>query len=140
MPIIPSYIENNQDDRSDYPLQMVTPHSKLRANSTGYPNPWVLRLEPHRVWMNPADAQARGIGQDDMVEVYNPYGKVAIRAKLTERVMPGVVCLYQGSWYRPGADGMDEGGCANTLTSHRVSPTGGMAVHSERVQIRRRQS
>ena len=140
LPLIPSYIQNRQDNAGDYPLQLVTPHSKLRTNSVGYPNPWALRLEPHRVWMNPADAQARGIGQGDLVEVFNPYGAVAIPAKLTERMMPGVVCVYQGAWYRLGADGVDEGGCANTLTSHRVSPTGGMAIHSERVQIRRRPS
>ena len=139
LPLIPSYVAN-PDSENDYPLQLVTPHSKLRANSNGFPNDWLLRLEPHRVWMNPQDAQARGIGHGDLVEVFNPYGRTAIPAKLTERMMPGVVCVYQGTWYQPGADGVDEGGCANSLTSHRLSPTGGPSTHSERVQIRRRQS
>jgi anaerobic dimethyl sulfoxide reductase subunit A len=140
LPRVPEYIENPSDSQADHPLQLVTPHCKLRANSTGYPNPWLLRLEPHRVWMNPGDAAARGISQGDTVEVRNGSGAVAIPVKLTERIAPGVVCVYQGSWYRPGPDGVDIGGCANTLTSHRVSPTGGMAIHSEWVQVRRRQA
>jgi anaerobic dimethyl sulfoxide reductase subunit A len=139
LPRVPAYIENPSDNEADLPLQLVTPHCKLRANSTGYPNPWLLRLEPHRVWMNPGDAATREIGQGDLVEVHNASGTVAIPAKLTERIAPGVVCVYQGSWYDPGPDGVDTGGCSNTLTSHRVSPTGGMAIHSEWVQVKRRQ-
>jgi anaerobic dimethyl sulfoxide reductase subunit A len=96
--------------------------------------------EPQRVWMNPQDARARGIGADELVEVFNRSGTIAIPAKITERIMPGVVAINQGAWYRPGKGQVDTGGCANSLTSHRVSPTGGMAVHSERVQIRRRVS
>ena len=53
------------------------------------------------------------------------------------RALPGVVCVYQGTWYRPGADGVDEGGCANVLTAHRESPTGGYATHSTQVEVRR---
>ena len=80
----------------------------------------------------------RGIGPDDLVEVFNGNGTIAVPAHLTERIMPGTVAVPQGAWYRPGPDGVDTGGCANTLTSHRLSPSGGMAVHSERVEIRRR--
>ena len=138
LPLLPSYIENvPPDDAGTYPLYLVTPHFKLRANSTGYPNPWLLRLEPQRVWMNPVDATARGIGDGDTVTVRNQYGAVRLPARVTERIKPGVVCIYQGSWYRPAADGVDEGGCANVLTGHGVSPTGGMAVHSERVEVER---
>ena len=141
LPPIPSYIENRPAaEEKEYPLRLVTPHSKLRANSSGYPNAWLLRLEPQRVWMNPQDAQTRGIEPDELVEIFNGSGVIAIPAKVTERIMPGVVAVNQGAWYRPGEDGVDTGGCANSLTSHRVSRTGGLAVHSERVQIRRRVS
>jgi anaerobic dimethyl sulfoxide reductase subunit A len=138
LPLLPSYIENAPpDDTGTYPLYLVTPHYKLRANSTGYPNPWLLRLEPQRVWMNPVDAASRGIGDGDTVTVHNQYGAVRLPARVTERIKPGVVCIYQGAWYRPAADGVDEGGCANVLTGHGVSPTGGMAIHSERVEVER---
>jgi anaerobic dimethyl sulfoxide reductase subunit A len=138
LPIIPSYVESESDDPDLYPLQLVTPHSKLRANSSGHANAWLQRLEPHRVWINSTDAEKRGIGQGELVDVFNRSGTVAIPAKVTERIMPGVVCIYQGTWYRPGKDDADEGACANVLTSHNLSPTGGMAVHSEWVEVRRK--
>ena len=138
LPAIPSYMGSAWETNGDYPLRLVTPHSKIRANSSGYANPWLQRLEPHRVWINSQDAAERGINHGEMVEVFNQYGAMAIPAKVTERIMPGNVCVYQGAWYRPGKDGVDEGGCANVLTGHHVSPTGGMAIHSEWVEIRRR--
>ena len=120
------------------PLQLVTPHYKFRANSCEHANPWLRRLETHAVWINPCDAEARGIRQGDLAEVFNQFGTTAIPARVTERIMPGVVCVYQGAWYQPGMGGVDQGGCANVLTSHRLSPTGGMATHSEWVDVRRR--
>ena len=140
LPLLPTYIENRPDETGDYPLQLVTPHSKLRANSTGHANAWLQRLQPHRVWINPIDARARGIEPDDLVEVCNSSGTIAIPAHVTERIIPGLVAVNQGTWYAPGPDGVDMGGCANTLTDHQLSPTGGVAVHSQRVQIRRRPS
>jgi anaerobic dimethyl sulfoxide reductase subunit A len=140
LPVIPSYVPSTWGESGDYPLQLVTPHSKLRANSSGHANPWLQRLEPQRVWINPKDAEERGIAHEDMVEIINQFGTMNIPAKITERIMPGVVCIYQGAWYRPRADGVDEGGSANVLTGHRVSPTGGMSTHSEWVEVRRIES
>jgi len=140
LPIIPSYVASTWGESGDYPLQLVTPHSKLRSNSCGHANPWLRRMEPHSVWINPQDAKARGFAHGDQVEVFNQFGAVNIPAKVTERIMPGVVCIYQGTWYCPRKDGVDEGGCANVLTGHHVSPTGGMSVHSEWVEVRRKES
>ena len=139
LPNIPSYIEAAPEDPVHYPLQLITPHHKLRANSVGYGNGWLQRLEPHAAWINAQDAQAHGIAQDDLVIVSSAYGRIRIRAKVTERIMPGVVCVYQGTWFRADADGTDIGGCANALTGHRASPTGGFATHTEWVAIERYQ-
>ena len=137
LPDLPIYV-GGEPAGPEHPLQLVTPHYRFRANSCEHANAWLQRLEPHAVWIHPADAHARGIEHGDPVEVFNRLGTVAIPAKVTERILPGVVCIYQGAWYRPAADGVDEGGCANVLTSHRLSPTGGMAIHSERVDVRKR--
>ena len=40
----------------------------------------------------------------------------------------------QGAWYRPGSDGVDEGGCANVLTTQREWPSGGLTTHTARVE------
>jgi anaerobic dimethyl sulfoxide reductase subunit A len=41
------------------------------------------RLEPQRLWMHPDDAKARGIGDEDPVEVFNDRGTVRIRVRVT---------------------------------------------------------
>ena len=48
------------------------------------------------------------------VRVHNDRGELLITARVTERIRPGVVCIYQGFWYRP--DDRGHGGCANLLT------------------------
>jgi anaerobic dimethyl sulfoxide reductase subunit A len=73
------------------------------------------------VWISAADAQARGISPRDKVKVYNDRGAVYASANVTNRLVPGVAILHQGSWYEPGPDGIDAGGCANTLTSEKPS-------------------
>ncbi|MBN1641576.1 MAG: molybdopterin-dependent oxidoreductase [Anaerolineae bacterium] len=135
LPTIPSYVLDPPHP-AGYPLQLVTPHSKLRSNSCLHANPWLQDLEPHAVWIHPRDAAARGVAQGATVEVWNDQGAIRLPAKLTERIMPGVVCVHQGTWYRPGADGVDEGGCANVLTDHVASPSGGLATHSAWVEVR----
>jgi anaerobic dimethyl sulfoxide reductase subunit A len=134
LPAIPSYVEIPGDEGA---LQLITPHHKFRSNSCLHAVPWLKRLEPHAVWINPRDARARDIVDGEPVEVFNERGVVRLPAKVTERIMPGVVCVYQGTWYQPGQDGVDEGGCANVLTQQRETPTGGYATHSTWVQVRR---
>src|SRR3546814_2943615 len=53
------------------------------------------------VWINPADALARGIGDGMVVRVFNGRGQVLAGAVVTEDVMPGVVQLATGAWYDP---------------------------------------
>jgi anaerobic dimethyl sulfoxide reductase subunit A len=136
LPSIPSYIESNGGSIG-YPLQLITPTSRLRARSSLHTNPWLQRLEPHTVWMNSNDAAVRGIENGEIVEVTSGVGRTRIPVKVTERIMPGVVSIYHGTWYRPAEDGVDIGGCANVLTSHMTSATGGFATHSDWVEVRR---
>jgi anaerobic dimethyl sulfoxide reductase subunit A len=118
-------------------MQLITPHHKFRSNSCLHAVPWLQRLEQHAVWINPRDASTRNIANGDLVEVASARGIVRLPAKVTERIMPGVVCVYQGTWYQPGPDGIDEGGCANVLTEQRETPSGGFATHSTWVEVRR---
>jgi anaerobic dimethyl sulfoxide reductase subunit A len=134
LPAIPAYVEEAKTP-PDYPLQLITPHSKLRSNSCVHANPWLQQLEPHVVWIHPTDAATRGIENGETVHVYNDRGTIQLPAKATERIMPGVVCVYQGTWYQPGPDGVDMGGCANVVTSHITSRTGGAATHSAWVEV-----
>jgi anaerobic dimethyl sulfoxide reductase subunit A len=136
LPSIPSYIDLNKSS-SEYPLQLITPTSRLRARSSLHTNAWLQRLEPHTVWINSGDASDREIINGEMVEVRSNVGRTRIIAMVTERIMPGVVSIYHGTWYQPAEDGVDKGGCANVLTSHRVTKTGGFATHSDWVEVKR---
>jgi anaerobic dimethyl sulfoxide reductase subunit A len=134
LPSVPSYI-GTCEDSEQYPLQLLTPHSRIRSHSCLHTNPWLQRLEPHSVWINSKDAKVRGVQDGEVVEVTSKSGTIRIPAMVTERIMPGVVCVYQGTWYQPSSDDVDEGGCTNVLTTHRTTKTGGYATHSDRVEV-----
>ena len=96
---------------------------------------WLREVDPHRVWINPKDAEPRGISDGDEVFVYNDRGKVAITAWVTERIMPGVVSIFEGAWYDPDEEGIDRGACANTLTKDEYSGGGASALNTALVQV-----
>ena len=45
------------------------------------------------MWINPIDARKRGIASGDRIRIFNDRGEVHIEAKVTPRMMPGVVAL-----------------------------------------------
>jgi len=87
--------------------------------------------------INTIDAAARGIKDGDMVRVFNDRGETVVPARVTERIMPGVVDLPHGAWYQPDEKGIDRGGCANVLTNETYSPGGGFAYNSCLVEMER---
>ncbi|MBW1783698.1 MAG: molybdopterin-dependent oxidoreductase [Deltaproteobacteria bacterium] len=139
LPPIPQYLET-WESRNDplarkYPLQLITSHSKRRANNQFENIPWLRELEPHAVLINAMDARERGITDGDLVRVFNDRGRITIQANVTERIMPGVVDLPVGGWYNPDEDGADRGGCANVLTKDTYSPGGAFPYNTCLVQI-----
>ncbi|SPW25998.1 Dimethyl sulfoxide reductase DmsA precursor [Edwardsiella tarda] len=56
------------------------------------------------------------------MRIFNDRGEVRINAKVTPRVLPGVVALSEGAWYSPDGARVDHGGCINVLTTQRPSP------------------
>jgi anaerobic dimethyl sulfoxide reductase subunit A len=118
-PPIPMYMRT-PEDRMDpiserFPLQMVSPHPKNRVHSDLHHVDWLQEVEPHRMWIHPLDAAARGIRDGERVYVFNEQGRLAIEAWMTERIMPGVVCVFEGAWYAPDKNGIDQGGNPNIL-------------------------
>ena len=139
IPPIPKYIEAwesyNDPLTKQYPLQLVTTHTKRRAHTQFENLPWLRELYPQVISINTADAQARGIKDGDMVRVFNDRGEMIIPAKLTESIMPGVVDIPQGAWHDPDENGVDRGGCANILTKDIISPAGSFCSNTALVQI-----
>lgn len=119
-----------------YPLQLVGHHYKQRTHSSYGNNEWLKEAAPQALWINPLDAEPRGIEHGDMVRVFNDIGTTRVRARVTPRIIPGVLSLPQGAWYAPDAEGIDQNGCINILTSQRPTPIAkGNPQHTNLVQV-----
>ena len=139
MPPIPKYLSHEEHYDAPlakkYPLQLLTPHNKRRTHSSLSMIPWLQEVEPHMVWINSIDAESRGIQHGDLVDIFNERGRIRIPAKVTERIIPGAVLIYQGAWYNPNEEGVDVGGCGNVLTKDSRSPGGAFPMNSALVQV-----
>lgn len=95
IPPIPKYIpswEGPQDSlKKEFPLQLISWHSKRAANSTMANVASIDDVCPVELWINPEDAGPRGVASGDIVRVYNRRGEFTVRARVTVRIMPGVV-------------------------------------------------
>jgi anaerobic dimethyl sulfoxide reductase subunit A len=137
LPVYSAGFENYGDPLAEkWPLQLTGFHYKARAHST-YGNVEVLKAACRQeMWINPIDAQKRGISNGDMVKIFNGRGEVHIHAKVTPRIIPGVVALGEGAWYNPDANRIDRAGSINVLTTQRPSPLAkGNPSHSNLVQV-----
>ncbi|MFC3024853.1 DMSO/selenate family reductase complex A subunit [Vibrio zhugei] len=140
IPAIPEFlmVPDTPWDKSlakKYPLQLTGFHTKGHTHST-YASVAILKeAVPNQVWLNPLDAQERGIGNNDLVKIYNDRGTVMIEAKVTHRILPGVAAMPEGAW-SVVKNGIDIGGCINSITSHRLSPLAkGNPQHTNMVEI-----
>ncbi|MCE9946869.1 dimethylsulfoxide reductase subunit A [Hafnia paralvei] len=137
LPIYSAGFEGYDDPLVEkFPLQLTGFHYKARTHST-YGNVDVLKAACRQeMWINPIDAKQRGIANGDIVRIFNQRGEVRINAKVTPRMMPGVVALGEGAWYSPDANRVDHAGSINVLTTQRPSPLAkGNPSHSNLVQV-----
>lgn len=137
LPVYAEGFEGLSDPLSKkYPLQLSGFHFKARTHST-YGNVDVLKAACRQeAWINPLDARQRGIASGDIVRIYNDRGEVRIDARVTPRVMPGVIAMGEGAWYSPDSQRIDHAGSINVLTTQRPSPLAkGNPSHTNLVQI-----
>ena len=87
-----------------FPLQLIANqpatrlHSQLDFGATSQASK-VKGREPVRI--HPQDAMARGIGDGDIVRLYNDRGACLAGAVLSDALRPGVAQLSTGAWYDP---------------------------------------
>jgi anaerobic dimethyl sulfoxide reductase subunit A len=118
-----------------HPLQLCTPKSRARTHSVHGNQEILARADRDDVWINAADAAARGIVDGQRVRVFNDRGATVLPAKVTDRIAPGVVSIREGAWFTPDASGTDTHGCANVLTDDRTAPCGATTYNSNLVQV-----
>lgn len=110
----------------EFPLYCSGFHHKSRTHSSFGFIPELEAVARQQLWINPADAESRGIASGDMCSVKSPAGEIRIEAKVTSRIVPGTVGIPQGAWHKADmfGDKVDKGACVNTLTTYRPSPLG----------------
>lgn len=119
----------------DYPLLLVANPGKWRVHVQGDDIKWFREIETCKVrgkdgymyepcWLNPVDAEARGIQNGDIVKVFNDRGIILTGARISERVIPGAIVVNKGSRVDPIAPHIDRGGAANL-----ISPTNQVSKH-----------
>ena len=111
------------------------PKSRARTHSIHDNQPILSRADRDDVWINTADAAARGIVDGQSVRVFNERGATVLPARVTDRIAPGCVSIKEGAWFTPDAHGQDTHGCANVLTGDRASPAAAAAFNSTFVEI-----
>lgn len=116
-----------------YPLLIVSNHPRWRVHSQHDDITWLREISTCKVkgpdgyyyepvWLNPSDAERRGIRGGDVVSIFNERGTVLGGAYITERIMPGVVYMDHGARYDPIVPGeLDRGGAINTITPHNTT-------------------
>ncbi len=90
----------------DYPLVVMSNHSRYRFHVQGDDVAWIKELQKVRgpdgywyepCWINPDDARARDIAHGDILKVYNDRGAVLVGAWVTERIIAGAISIDHGA-------------------------------------------
>jgi molybdopterin guanine dinucleotide-containing S/N-oxide reductase-like protein len=138
-PPIPKWIEKgpSHDERlsseraKKYPLLLMSNHGRWRTHAQNDDITWTREIPTCKVkgwdgymyepaWINPKDAEKRGIKSGNIVKLYNERGIVLGGAIVWERIMPGVVSQDHGARADMIATGPDEyidrGGANNLLS------------------------
>jgi len=135
-PAIPKWVERGEthDERlsclraKKYPLLMCSNHPRWRLHAQGDDIPWTRETLTGKVkgadgylyeplWINPIEAEKRGITSGDIVKVFNERGIVLGGAYVTERVRTQVAYMDHGArcdWIKTGE--IDRGGAINLIS------------------------
>jgi len=147
-----SHQETLQHPRAKkYPLLIVSNHPRWGIHAQHEDITWLREIPTCKVrgpdgyqyqplWIHPVDAAKRGVGNGDVVKIYNERGAILCGAFVTERVMPGVVSIDHGAKYDPIVPGeLERGGAINTIAPHKTTSRNavGMAVSGYLVELER---
>ena len=120
---VPTYKAPHDDqvhDPAEYPITLLSPHSKWRIHSSYANVAWLNEITGGKapVLLSPETAAPLGIAEGDLVELRNTRGAVRAWAHLTEAATPGTATLFEGWWSRQ----LGGGKSVNELTSSEVNP------------------
>jgi anaerobic selenocysteine-containing dehydrogenase len=122
------YVRRHRDPQ--YPLQMISPSTEHRINSTF----GQLSRQMAAVELHPVDAEPRSIREGDLVRAYNELGEVICAAHVTNETRSGVVVLPKGLWSHHTHNGQT----SNALAPDELTDiAGGACFNDTWVEIER---
>jgi molybdopterin guanine dinucleotide-containing S/N-oxide reductase-like protein len=162
-PPLPKWIEKGKmhDERLSsnrakmFPLLIMSNHGRWRMHAQCDDISWTREIPTCKVrgwdgymyepvWINPTDADKRGITEGDIVRIYNERGSVLCGARVWERIRSGVIYVDHGArvdYIVPGK--LDRGGAINTIAPDGLisehcggQATSGYLVEVEKVTFR----
>ena len=159
-PGIPKWIEKGitHDERISsyrarvYPLLVMSNHGRWRTHAQGDDIPWTKEAVSGKIkgwdgywyepcWLNPKDAEARGIKDGDIVKVFNERGIVLCGALVWERIMPGVISVDHGARadFIDNDFKIDRGGAINVVAPKGLTSkhAGGQATSGYLAEVER---
>jgi anaerobic selenocysteine-containing dehydrogenase len=111
-----------------YPLALISPASEQTISSTL----GELSRGEIKLLMNPADAQTRGLADNDLVRIYNERGEVHCAVQVLPTIRPGTVSLPKGLWRRSTRNGAT----ATALAPDTLTDLGaGACFNDARVEV-----
>jgi anaerobic selenocysteine-containing dehydrogenase len=123
----------DQDLRSKYPIELISPKNDDSMNST-FGHRDAVDLQTATLHLSAPDAAARGIRADDQVRVYNDRGSCVLVAEIDDTVRPGVACAPAVRWGKRAPARRN----VNAVTSERLTDAGGgPCFYSCLVQVER---
>jgi len=154
-------IENGAERCKTYPFLMEANHCRWRVHAQYDDVPWLREIptckirgsdgymyEP--VWINPVDAERKGIKHGDIVKVFNERGTELGGAYVTERIIPGSLHMDHGSrvdmincstedYDERATKWINRGGTLNNISPDKIMSKNcpGMVVSSYLVDIER---
>jgi DMSO reductase family type II enzyme molybdopterin subunit len=81
-----------------YPLRFLQGHARHGIHSTWRDDPLLVSLqrgEPD-IYVNPDDAEQRGVADGDIIRVYNSYGSFIAMAHVSSAIQPSMTYMYHG--------------------------------------------
>jgi anaerobic selenocysteine-containing dehydrogenase len=111
-----------------YPLALISPASERTISSTlgQLPRPDVKLL------MHPADADARGLSDGDLVRIFNDLGEVHCPLQVAPAIRPGTLSLPKGLWRRSTRNGATG---TSLVPDALTDIAGGACFNDARVQV-----
>ena len=120
LPPLPGY---QARDEPSYPLELRMGRSINHFHSFydhGRALPSLVKREKApALWISQPDAEARNIGDGDVIRIFNDRGKCSATAKITDRVPPGTLWIHDG-W--PDLNSLTDGAPAAPRTAATVFP------------------